>query len=421
MGVVEVPDPRSARRAGKYIEPGVGLSAFRGICPRFAKGKLMAIVLISESLLLRSTVADGSLLRDRLLAGFCVRMNARKRTFRIATSVAGEQFRMNLGYWPLMSVEDARARAMVVLAQCRRGERPKGYVPKAYVPKAVPTLRTAYLAYCSAKKIKLSSQNRYESFFRAHFGTWLDRPVSDLSTPEFADHCHAFSQTKGAALVEFGRGVIGALIKYTNAVYDLAMISPFTKLATVGLMPDRAQPRARLLQESQLPAWKRAVDALGERQRDFLYLTLYTGLRRNECRELRRDQIDLLAGVLRVPETKNGKPHTLPITTAMREILERRCAGLQPAQELFEGVAAGHLSKMAARAGSPAFMLHDLRKLVATTGERLGLGDAVLRRILNHTPPKSDVLHRHYVSLGVEDIREPLGLIQVELGRLGSL
>lgn len=60
-------------------------------------------------------------------------------------------------------------------------------------------------------------------------------------------------------------------------------------------------------------------------------------------------------------------------------------------------------------------MLHDLHKLVATTGERLGLGAAALRRILNHTPPKSDVLHRHYVSLGVEDIREPLGLIQTEL------
>jgi hypothetical protein len=32
-----------------------------------------------------------------MLSGFCVRMNARKRTFRVATSVAGKQFRMTLG------------------------------------------------------------------------------------------------------------------------------------------------------------------------------------------------------------------------------------------------------------------------------------------------------------------------------------
>ena len=61
----------------------------------------MPIVLISESLLLRSTVADGRILRDRQLCGFCVRMNARKRSFTVATSVAGKQFRMVLGHWPL--------------------------------------------------------------------------------------------------------------------------------------------------------------------------------------------------------------------------------------------------------------------------------------------------------------------------------
>lgn len=40
------------------------------------------------------------------------------------------------------------------------------------------------------------------------------------------------------------------------------------------------------------------------------------------------------------------------------------------AHELFDGVATGHLSKMAARVRSPAFMLHDLCKLL-TVGERL--------------------------------------------------
>lgn len=368
----------------------------------------MPIVLISEALLRRSTISDGTILRDRVLSGFCIRMNARKRTFRVATSVAGKQFRMNLGYWPLMSVEDARARATEVLTQCRRGERPQ----RPTRPLALPTLRAIHCAYCAAKGIKASSQERYRSFFRTHFADWLDRPVTDLVGPEFFEHCHQFAQTRGAALVEFGRGVIGAVVKYANAAHDLDLTSPFTKLAAMGLMPDRAQPRARVLQEAELPAWWLAVQQLGEPQRDFLLLTLYTGLRLSEARGLRRAQIDLVGGLLSVPETKNGKPHTLPITSPMREVLGRRCAGLQPDDELFAGVAADHLSKMAARVGSPTFMLHDLRKLLATVGERLGLGDAVLRRVLNHTPPKSDTLHRHYVSLNVEDVRVPLERIQ---------
>ena len=50
----------------------------------------MPIVMISESLLLKTTATDGRILRDRVLSGFGVRLNARKRTFLIATSVAGE-------------------------------------------------------------------------------------------------------------------------------------------------------------------------------------------------------------------------------------------------------------------------------------------------------------------------------------------
>ena len=116
--------------------------------------------------------------------------------------------------------------------------------------------------------------------------------------------------------------------------------------------------------------------------------------------------------------TKNGKPHSLPITPLMREILERRCLGLQPDAELFAGVSAEHVHSMAMRLGAPKFMLHDLRKLVATVGEKLGLGDAVLRRILNHTAPKTDVLHRHYVGLNESDVAKALEQIQGTLAIL---
>ena len=56
----------------------------------------MPIVLISESLLLKTTARDGRILRDRVLCGFIDKLNARRRTFRVATSVVGKQFRMPL-------------------------------------------------------------------------------------------------------------------------------------------------------------------------------------------------------------------------------------------------------------------------------------------------------------------------------------
>jgi Arm DNA-binding domain len=150
------------------------------------------------------------------ICGFCVRMNARRRTFKVATSVAGQQFRLTLGYWPLMSVEEARSRALEVLRECRAGRRPAK--PVAMV---LPTLREALLVYCTAKGIKASSQKRYDSIFRTHFGDWLDGSVVELGSQGFAEHCHAFAQTRGSALVEVGRGIVSALVKYVNAVHGL--------------------------------------------------------------------------------------------------------------------------------------------------------------------------------------------------------
>ena len=125
----------------------------------------------SESLLLRAGARDGRILRDRMLNAFCVRLNARKRAFLIATRVCGIQFRMMLGHWPLMSVDKARTKAMNVLPQCRNGE-----TPSHRVTLVLPTMREAYVSYCLAKKIKASSQKRYDSFFRTHFGIGWTSP-----------------------------------------------------------------------------------------------------------------------------------------------------------------------------------------------------------------------------------------------------
>jgi hypothetical protein len=59
------------------------------------------------------------------------------------------------------------------------------------------------------------------------------------------------------------------------------------------------------------------------------------------------------------------------ITQKLWEILERRCVGLKNVHQLFKGVSAEHIHSMAMQLGSPRFMLHDLRKLVATVGEKL--------------------------------------------------
>jgi integrase len=317
---------------------------------------------------------------------------------------------MVIGRWPLISTEEARTQAAKLLLACRMGQ----MTAKLSIEK-LPTLRTALPQYAKAKGIKASSLKRYESILKTHFNEWQDMDLDKLSSSAFVKHCHAFAQSKGAAVVEVGRGLIGAMFRYLNAVHGLQLSSPFTRLSEAGLMPERAQPRERKLQIKGLSDWHVAVVKLPEKQRDLLMLLALTALRRNEAGLITCKQIDLDNETLHIPETKTSQPHSLPITAQLRTILERRMSGLGIDDALFDGVSLEHLAQMAIRAGAPDFMLHDLRKLLATVGEQLGYSDAVMRRLLNHKAKRSDTLHRHYVSLSTFDVKEALATIQSKI------
>ncbi|MBJ9968522.1 site-specific integrase [Burkholderia seminalis] len=308
----------------------------------------------------------------------------------------------------MITVAQARELALPILRKCRAGE-----YSVATVRVELPTLRQALGEYAKAKKVRPSSLTRYESLLKTHFHEWLDRPVSALREAAFGDHCHKFAQSKGAALVDLGRAVIGSIISYLGAVHAMDIESPFVRLGAAGLLPGRPEPRARKLTEGDLPAWHRAVGMLPELQRDYLRLMLLTGLRKSAGGAIRREDVDLVGMVLTIPETKGKKPHQLPITEPMREILERRSREAVDAHALlFGGVSVDHVTEMAERAGAPTFTLHDLRKLLASVGARLEVGDAILRRILGHAPKRGDVLHRHYVELHHVDVEARLLKIQ---------
>lgn len=294
-------------------------------------------------------------------------------------------------------------------------------MPAKVMQGKIPTIWAALPTYAKAKRIQPSSLKRYESIIRTHFADWKDSSVMVLGEAAFAEHCQNFSRSNGNAVVDVGRGLISSLIKYLNAVHGLSIISPFDKLAAAGLMPEHAQPRTRKLQESDLLSWYKAVCTLPEKQRDYLMLIAYTGLRRDECRYVKCENVDWDAELLCIPKTKNGDSHALFLTPRIQEILIRRCAGLSPGDELFSGVSADHVAEMAHRAGAPKFMLHDLRKLLATIGEKMGYSDTVLRRILNHRAKRSDTLHRHYVSLTAKDVANSLAAIQDALFKLMEL
>jgi hypothetical protein len=150
----------------------------------------MTIVTLSDTLIQRLAANDRRILRDRILSGFCLRMNKRTRTFMVSTTSSGKQVRLTIGRWPIFSAEEARTIASKLLMDCRIGNTPRK--PKS---EKLVTLRQLLPEYAKAKGLKTSSLKRYESILNTQFGNRFERSYfiySPLATCQQLQAAHVF-------------------------------------------------------------------------------------------------------------------------------------------------------------------------------------------------------------------------------------
>jgi integrase len=137
---------------------------------------------------------------------------------------------------------------------------------------------------------------------------------------------------------------------------------------------------------------------------DIVRLLMLTGQRREEIGALRWSEIDLDKGVITLPgeRIKNGRDHVIPISDAVRTILQarKRMAG----RDLVFGGGQGGFNTFArcktrldqslldarreavgAEAQSmPEWRLHDVRRSVATHMAESGIQPHIVEAVLNH-------------------------------------
>ena len=171
---------------------------------------------------------------------------------------------------------------------------------------------------------------------------------------------------------------------------------------------EREPSRDRVLSDAELGALYLAAGTLGAPWDAMVRLLILTGQRRGEVAGMEWAELDLEAGEWRLPgsRTKNGHPHVVPLVPEMIDIL-RAVPRFPEAVFVFEGPRKTEhpratpvsgfgkvkarldaaLVKAMAEAGrrKPApWVLHDLRRTVATGLQRLGVRLEVTEAMLNH-------------------------------------
>ena len=174
--------------------------------------------------------------------------------------------------------------------------------------------------------------------------------------------------------------------------------------------PDKQRPRSRYLTMEELHATWAATKLLGSPWRDLYQLLILTGQRRDEWASARREWIDGAFERLEIPAEhyKSDRPHVVPLSRQVREIV-RAIPRLSDGPYLLStdggrspisgfSKAKNKLDEtIEASSGAVApFVVHDLRRTMATQMQRLAVEPHVIEACLGHALKGIERVYRQF-------------------------
>jgi integrase len=332
--------------------------------------------------------------------------------------------KVRLGTYPSVGLADARARAASIMAEVDRGGDP--FVERrdalGEATRSGRTLSGLVDDYLSDRR-HLQSVDEIERELRKDVVPILGNKRPSEITPGDIDQLATMVLDRGAP------AMARRLITHTKAMYNYCLLdaprlaekydlkfNPAERLGRSRRGTSQrfqvSKPRERVLDDAEILAWWRALDASNMRQdtKLMLQLVLATAQRPGEVRQLARGQLCLDAAdpTWTIPEhiAKNRRRHIVPLSRLAVRLLTLALTANNSGELVFptpgleapvKKVALPLAMATVFRNHLPHFERatpHDLRRTAATGMRRIGIPPEILSLILNHT--RQDVTGRHY-------------------------
>jgi integrase len=318
-------------------------------------------------------LAPGSLIWDTALIGFGVRCQLRHPFYICRYRIGGKQRLLTIGPHGQWTPETARRECQRLLGIVASGVDPAA---KARGDDTFSLIAERYLARQQAK-LKARSLVEVQRHLRKHssplakliFTAITRRDVAQVLA-DVENNCGAVSRNRVRASL--------------SSLWTWAMQEGLVEhnIVTGTGKADEGASRDRVLSEAEIKAlWT----ALGDD--DFalaLRLLLLTGQRKSEIGNLCWSEVNLKDAVIVLPaeRTKNGREHTLPLSSQASALL----AGIKRNGEFVFGIKHWVVPKerLDQRAQIQPWRLHDLRRTCATGMAELGVQPHIIEAVLNH-------------------------------------
>ncbi len=385
----------------------------------------------SEPKKLTKTLVDGLpvspvgqvFMRDTELTGFGVRVGKGSKTYFVEKRVNGKNVRKIIGNTEHLAPDEARKKAQKFLGLMADGVNP---VDEDKQKKAKSeTLGCAFQEYLKHRHLKPSTVSNMEYMIKRVFADWEKKQLNDITRDMVLKRHQRMAAENGKIQADNAMRALRTIFNFAIAKYvkddeeSLIRSNPVHILSATKSWHKKTR-RQSIIEEHDLPAWFKAVLSLkntdntdkAEVVRDYLLFDLFTGLRRNEAAKLKWSNVNLQARKLTIEDTKNGNPHTLPLSDFLLKLLTYRKS---QATSVFVFPGDGpdgylkeprrHIQTITQKSGVK-FMIHDLRRNFTTAAHQL-VPYYSAKRLVNHTISQTDVSDGYNV-ISVEKLREPM-------------
>ena len=351
---------------------------------------------------------------DSELPGFGVRVHPSGRKVYIAQTRAGGKAakRVTVGRHGVITAEEARRRAALIVARIKAGEDP---VPEPMAAKladgpTVGDLARMYLEEHVAVRCKPSTAETYRLTVAKHIVPALSRtPALAVGHREVTDLHHGLRQTPFMA-----NRVVETLSRIYNAAEDRGLIPEASNPCRL-VMKFRERPRERFLTDEEFRRLGRVLDeaetckGVSVHAVAAMRLLLLTGCRKGEILNLRWSEVDLEVQELRLPDTKTG-PRTISLSPEAAQVLAA-IPHIDGNPHVIPGKIRGKAMRnlndpwdiVCERAGLEDMRIHDARHSFASRALALGESLPMIGKLLGHTQVETTARYAH---LAEDSVRE---------------
>lgn len=372
-------------------------------------------------------------IKDSSVAGLYKRTRPSGDVWVIKSRIKGGQpVTVTIGKVSTFKATQARSIAKEKLALLAMGINPNERARKARavdIAREFP-LEKAIEQYSDIAQWKEKTRTDALATLKRRFGDWYSRPLASITKEEAqqrfkkikADVASKKAKRDKKRLEnglqiktyanEIGRGEAQRAFRYLTAVFNsfLGDEAGEEKLLPKGNPCDvlkakklrkALQPKERFLDQSQRDDLYSLLSSLnhdnypGNITRDdenLVWLLIHTGLRLDEALGLKWTAVNLEDETFTAFNTKNGRNHTLPMTTATKVMFKNRHDIKGRNVYVFSSPLSNRKPMTASRTFERLshtlgfdFTAHDLRRTVATVASELGYELDKIGELLNHT------------------------------------